>query len=105
MKIAETLNKILACIFRKPILTGVILSAIPAFVSVAIVGVLVWTLFAYCVCLGIPEPSWAWRPLTHLSCWICILSGMALALLVLLSLIAGNGIKNRIMNFSKGRWY
>lgn len=101
MKIAETLNKILACIFRKPILTGVILSAIPAFVSVAIVGVLVWTLFAYCVCLGIPEPSWAWRPLTHLSWWVCLITGMALIFLILLSFVGVSGFKTKMANLAK----
>lgn len=101
MKIVGTISKFSELVFRRPILTGVILSMVPAFVSSAIVGVLAWTLLSYVSCFGIPEPIWAWRPLTHLSCWVCILSGMALALLVLLSLIAGNGIKNRIMNFLK----
>lgn len=101
MKIAETLNKISACIFRKPILTGVILSAIPAFVSVAIVGVLVWTLFAYCVCLGIPEPSWAWRPLTHLSWWVCLITGMVLIFLILLSFVGVSGFKTKMANLAK----
>ena len=99
MKIAGTISKFSELVFRRPILTGVILSMVPALVSAAIVVVLVWTLLSYVSCFGISEPIWAWRPLTHLSCWVCILSWMALAFLVLLSLIAGNGIKNRIMNF------
>lgn len=101
MKVVKTIHKISACLFRRPVLTGLVLAAVPALVSAAIVGVLVWTLMSLFSCIGIPSPIWAWRPLTHLSWWVCILSGMALAFLVLLSLIAGNGIKNRIMNFLK----
>ena len=101
MKVIETVHKISACIFGRPILTGLALAAVPALVSATIVGVLVWTLLSYVSCFGISEPTWAWRPLAHLSWWVCLITGMALIFLILLSFVGVSGFKTKMANLTK----
>lgn len=101
MKVIETAHKISACLFRRPILTGLVLAVVPALVSAAIVGVFVWALLSYFSCFGIPEPTWAWRPLTYLSWWVCFVTGIALAVVVLLLVVSGGDIKSWLMGVFK----
>ena len=101
MKVVKTIHKISACLFRRPVLTGLVLAAVPALVSAAIVGVLVWTLMSLFSCIGIPSPIWAWRPLTHLSWWVCLITGVALVFLILLSLIGVGDAKRKLVSFTK----